>query len=104
MSADTNTQRARLCRLERVCNAILMAVIIGFFIFYAFIGGSAISGCVEDSRYYVADHGTLTEVSETVWYISLAWGYSFFIIFLADIVLNVWINSVKQKNRWEEKP
>lgn len=32
-----------------------------------FLGGSALNGKTEDGRYYLGNHGDLTEVSEATW-------------------------------------
>lgn len=97
----SNTDKIILLRkIEIAINAVFAVIMIAYLIFYAFIGGSALLGHIDNSRYYVADHGTLTEVSETIWYISLIWNYVFFIIFPLDIGLTLWIEHIKRKRHW----
>lgn len=43
-----------------------------FFIVALFIGGDAFNGKVENGRYFLANHGTYTEVSEAVYLYSKA--------------------------------
>jgi hypothetical protein len=48
-------------------------IVVGFVNFFAFIaissalGGDALNGYARDGHYYVASHGSYTEVSQTVW-------------------------------------
>jgi hypothetical protein len=42
-----------------------------FFVFTTWIGGDAAAGLVRDGRFFVSSHGHLTEVSETVFNVSL---------------------------------
>ncbi len=61
--------------LDRICTA---AIIFGFLNFMAFwliavtIGGDAINGQMTDGRFYLYNHGVLTEVSEPVFRYSYA--------------------------------
>ena len=41
-----------------------------FIIFSLIVGGDAVSGKIEDGRYYVSSHGKLKEVSRTVYVLS----------------------------------
>ena len=41
-----------------------------FIIFSLIVGGDAVSGKIEDGRYYVSSHGKLKEVSRTVYLLS----------------------------------
>lgn len=41
-----------------------------FFAFSLLIGGDALNGFAESNKYFVASHGTLTEVSQTTFNIS----------------------------------
>ena len=51
----------------------VVVIILGFINFFWFmaestsIGGDALNGHISNGRYYVASHGTYTEVSEAVW-------------------------------------
>lgn len=49
---------------------LFFLAIINFTMFWCiglYFGGDAISGTVKGGRYYLSNHGELTEVSESVW-------------------------------------
>ena len=54
-----------------VCVALYLVNMIVFFAFSTWIGGAAAAGHVTDGRFFVSSHGHLTEVSETVFNVSL---------------------------------
>lgn len=62
-----------------------VAVVAGVINFVAFvvialsIGGDAVAGKVESGRYFLSNHGRLTEVTRSVWLYSRAHAYSLWI-------------------------
>lgn len=77
-------------KIIKIVGVVCWLVIMGEIAFHAIIGGSATLGCVENGRYFVRNHGTITEVSETLWTISYVWDVvvtaMFALIFVAVIV------------------
>jgi hypothetical protein len=68
--------------LAYIGTAVFFIAIINFALFLAIaqkIGGDAINGKVQNGRYYVSEHGKLTEVSHGVWIYSQAHAISVFI-------------------------
>lgn len=58
--------------------ALGISIILFFFIFSFFIGGDAVNGYCEAGKYFVSNHGNITEVSKAIWIVSkvsviLAW-------------------------------
>ena len=56
--------------LVSIWNGLGITIILFFFIFSFCIGGSALSGSCEAGKYFVSNHGEVTEVSEEIWMIS----------------------------------
>jgi hypothetical protein len=59
--------------LNIIGGALFLIAIINFMAFWIVagsIGGDAVSGKAEGGRYYVSNHGKLTEVSSRVWHYS----------------------------------
>jgi len=54
-----------------VCVALYFVNMVVFFAFSTWIGGDATAGRVTDGRFFVSSHGRLTEVTETVFNVSL---------------------------------
>jgi hypothetical protein len=52
---------------------------VAFLIGAAALGGDAVNGKIEDGRYYVADHGKLTEVSRAAFTYSRIHCYTIFV-------------------------
>ncbi|HSI13831.1 MAG TPA: hypothetical protein VK961_17430 [Chthoniobacter sp.] len=52
---------------------------VAFLIGAAKLGGDAVNGKIQDGRYYVADHGKLTEVSHAAFNYSRIHCYSIFV-------------------------
>ena len=68
--------------LRSILNLIVVIGLINFAAFgiiASLIGGDAVSGTVEQGRYYLASHGRLTEVTEAVFHYSLAHAISVFV-------------------------
>src|SRR5436309_3291332 len=58
---------------------VAVANFAAFWIIGVTIGGDAINGRAEDGRYYLANHGRYTEVSESVWTYSRIHAISVFV-------------------------
>ena len=67
-----------------ICCAI---VLIGFFVFSMIVGGSAVNGYQEAGKYFVGEHGTYVEVSETIWIISNILEILFWFFILGTFVI-----------------
>src|SRR5688572_10026309 len=68
--------------LRAILKLIFLAGLANFAVFWVaagLIGGDAINGGVDEGRYYLANHGRLTEVSEVVFHYSLAHTISVFV-------------------------
>ena len=68
--------------LAYIGTAVFFIAIINFAVFLAIsqkIGGDTINGKVQNGRYYLSEHGTLTEVSHGVWIYSKAHAISVFV-------------------------
>ena len=81
-------------------------VILGFFVFSMIIGGSAGNGYQEAGKYFVGEHGTYVEVSETIWTISSIFEILFWISLPltpigAFIISNIQEKIERRKNRFE---
>ncbi|MCB0035822.1 MAG: hypothetical protein KDE51_17445 [Anaerolineales bacterium] len=74
-----NNRNQRLHNLFRRIFAIAFINFGLFFVIAMFIGGDAVNGHEEAGRYYVANHGTLTEVSYLMFMVSKIHVYSLFI-------------------------
>ena len=60
-------------RIIKIVGIVCWLVIMSEIAFHAIIGGSATLGYIDNGRYFVRNHGTITEVSETLWTISYVW-------------------------------
>jgi hypothetical protein len=70
------TSRAALAIVPQV---IIRAWVLNFLVFClvaSFLGGDAVNGRRQGGRYFLSDHGTLTEVSRSVWLYSRAHVYA----------------------------
>jgi hypothetical protein len=57
-------------RAGHVVNVLFVAWLFNFLIFgfvAQILGGDAVNGRAEEGRYFLADHGTLTQVSKATW-------------------------------------
>jgi len=55
---------------KRISLCLFFLAIVNFTLLWSislFLGGSAVNGKAEDGRYYLGNHGDLTEVSEATW-------------------------------------
>jgi len=66
-------------KLITLWNTTGIIIILGFFVFSMVIGGSAGNGYQEAGKYFVGEHGTYVEVSETIWTISSIYEILFWI-------------------------
>lgn len=70
-------------RWVKTISRFLFAVMfVNFTLFWCisfFLGGDALSGTIEDGRYYFVDDGKVTQVSEAVWNYSYCHTISVFI-------------------------
>ncbi len=81
-------------------------VILGFFVFSMIIGGSAGNGYQEAGKYFVGEHGSYVEVSETIWIISSIYEILFWISLPltpigAFVISNIQEKIERRKNRFE---
>ncbi len=84
---------------------ITFVVMLSYFVFSAWIGGDAISGTCDGGKYYVAEHGNLTEVSKTVWEISRVSTILFFFFIFTTVIGGTVLNVICQrKERNEIRP
>ena len=84
---------------------ITVVVMLFFFVFYAWIGGSAISGYSEGEKYFVSDHGKVTEVSREIWEVSrISEVFFFFFIYTTGIGGSVVNVICQRKERNEIRP
>ena len=60
-------------------NAVVIVIIIGFFLYSFIIGGSASLGYCDANTYFVGNHGEYTQVSKSIYYISYVWEILFWI-------------------------
>lgn len=68
--------------MKKFCFSLFVIAIVNFVVFFVValnIGGDAVNGKVEDGRYFVANHGTYTEVSRAVFTYSRYHVYSVWI-------------------------
>lgn len=75
-------KKNRYQKLHDLCRRILAFALVNFSLFFIislFIGGDAVNGQEEAGRYYLANHGTLTEVNYFVFMYSRIHVYSVFI-------------------------
>ncbi len=87
-------------------SAFGVIVILGFFVFSMIIGGSAGNGYQEAGKYFVGDHGSYVEVSETIWIISGILEILFWISLPltpigAFVISNIQEKIERKKNRFE---
>lgn len=74
-----------------------IVVILGFFVFSMIIGGSAGNGYQEAGKYFVGDHGSYVEVSETIWIISSVYEILFWISLPLTPIGAFVISSIQEK-------
>ncbi len=89
-------------RLEKICRIIGVVTILNFLIFVVIsiiIGGDAVNGHVEMGRYFLSNHGQLTEVSYPVFVYSKIHVYSLFVTFPAWLIASIIYWNIKGKNR-----
>lgn len=75
--------------LFTIWNAVGIAVVIGFFVFSMIVGGSAGNGYQEAGKYFVGEHGTYVEVSETIWIISSIFEILFWVFIIGAFVIAI---------------
>ena len=63
-------EKSRTDILVSIWNGLGIAIILFFFIFSFFVGGDAFNGYCEAGKYFVSNHGEVTEVSREIWIIS----------------------------------
>ena len=83
-----------------------VAIILFFFIFSFYIGGSAINGYIEAGKYFVTEHGSVSEVSKTIWTISkiseiLFWVFIPLTPIGAFLISSIFEKTERNKNRME---
>jgi hypothetical protein len=69
----------RTLRRRKICNALIALAAIHFALFVGSIvalGGDALTGRVEDGRYFLGNHGLLLETSSRAWLFSAAVGWT----------------------------
>ena len=81
-------------------------IILGFFVFSMIIGGSAGNGYQEAGKFFVGEHGTYVEVSETIWTISSIYEILFWLSLPltpigAFVISNIQDKIERRKNRFE---
>ncbi|MFK7800963.1 MAG: hypothetical protein AB8G95_04985 [Anaerolineae bacterium] len=106
MNKTEYKKKNRYQHLHDLCRRIFKIALINFGLFFViaiFIGGDAVNGHQEAGRYYVANHGTLTEVSYFMFMISKIHVYSLFIThplaIIAGIVYS--ITGGKKEDFWQ---
>ena len=95
-------KRNRKSTLITVWTALGVAIILGFCVFSAIIGGNASIGYQENGQFFVCNHGDVVEVSETIWRISSVWEILFW-IFLPLTPIGEIVILKLQKSQNEEK-
>lgn len=73
---------------------------VAFLIGAAKLGGDAVNGKTEDGRYYVADHGKLTEVSQAAFTYSRIHCYTLFVTHLLAALFG-WMFYAQSRQRKE---
>ncbi len=74
-------QRSKTDILAFIWQCLGIAIILFFIVFSFFIKGDALSGYTDAGRYFVSNHGDVTEVSKTIWILSKISGI-LFIVFI----------------------
>ena len=67
----------RTVRRRRICNALIALAAIHFVVFVGSIvalGGDALTGRVDDGRYFLGNHGLMVETSRSAWLFSATVG------------------------------
>lgn len=72
--------KSKLDIVLRLWEGLCSCVAVGYFIFSAAIGGSALNGYCEAGNYYVGEHGSYVSVTEQIWNISYIWNVGFFLV------------------------
>lgn len=79
---------------------ILIAWIVGFFLFTFIIGGAAMNGYISAGHYFVGVRGDeVKEVSKTIWYISYIWSTGYFVLFIPGLICIKCIEVIKRKHK-----
>lgn len=78
-------------------NICCVIVFIGFFLFSMIVGGSAVNGYQEAGKYFVGEHGTYVEVSETIWIISSILEILFWFFILGTFVIFIVRENLKRR-------
>ncbi|WP_428484515.1 hypothetical protein [Rhodopila sp.] len=87
-----------MMRLLKTVVAVAIVNFIAFVIIAILIGGDAWNGKMENGRYFVANHGRLTEVSASVFTYSLWHVRCLFVTHLFGMVAGGWI-AFRRKRR-----
>lgn len=66
--------------IKSLLGALTLVNFFSFLAGYVYFGGDALNGKIEDGRFYLADHGKLTEVSEGIYRYSELHGLSVFLL------------------------
>ena len=91
----------RESRTERICHFIFFAALLNFLSFWlvaVFLGGDALSGKSEAGRYFLSNHGVLTEVSKNVFNYSLVHTISIWFTHPAGIIALVIAQRTAKRN------
>lgn len=83
-----------------------IAIILGFFVFSAIIGGDALNGYQENGQYFVTAHESVAQVSNVTWIVSKTWGILFYVFIPLTPIGAFVISDIKEKikrrkNRFE---
>lgn len=83
-----------------------VAVILGFFVFAAIIGGSALNGYQENGQCFVTAHENVAQVSKATWIVSKVWGVLFYLFIPltpigAFVISDIQEKIKRRKNRFE---
>jgi hypothetical protein len=92
-------------KIQDVCRIILVVAIINFAVFFVIailLGGDAINGNETAGHYYLANHGTLTEVSYPIFIYSKIHTTSLFITHPLAMIAGIIyiITGGKKENLW----
>ncbi len=83
--AEMSVRQERMRKaVEKVYSVLIVLAVVNFFAFMIItllIGGSGVTGKIENGRYYVGSHGIYTEVSQTVYTFTVIHSCSHFPMF-----------------------
>lgn len=90
----------------RIWLGVCVCVLAGYCLFSSVIGGNALDGYREAGRYFIAEHGYVSEVQEAVWYVSYVWSFAFFGFLLLTVpvcwlILRLDSRAERKKRRFE---